>query len=321
MFFASALLAQTPLRDTATELLPRPLKYLGTKALQVPAFSSYGEAHCDDNASMYYHLAEGSYRHTRILRFTQSGRESTLYQLPEEFAASTAFMDFSVTPDGNVKALVEDEEGHSLVFDFDSDGNVSHHVRLDIPEDVTGVTLSEFPNGTLLFSGYYRKNVSGDMAGKRYEGLFQASGKLLKRLGQGKDDAKVDFPGVGHLQEGGAAIGRDGNIYLLSKGKVLVISSSGQVERTIPFSKPDSEFSAVRVQYSEGLLVISFAKPGNPETVYRYLVMNAWDGTVVGLYEPTEETGNTNVCFTRHDGFVFFKEDGQTVSLISAGLR
>ena len=320
IFLVSGLIAQTP-RDTSAELSPRPLKSSGTRALQVPAFGAYGEAHCDDSAAVYYHLQTESYRHTTILRFTQSGKESTLYKLPDEFAQSTSFTDFSVTPDGNVKGLVEDEEGHSLVFDFDSDGNVSRHVRLETPEDVAGMHIAEFANGTLLFSGFYRKTAKGDMGGRRFVALFQASGKLLKRLDQNMDDEKVDFPGVGHLQEGGAAIARDGNIYLLATGRVLVISPSGQIARTIPFSKPGREFSAVRVQYSDGLLVVSFAKIGNPEAVYRYLVINAWDGTPVGLYEPTQETGNTNVCFTRRDGFVFLKIEAQTVNLISAGLN
>lgn len=321
MFLASGLLAQTSARDASTDLSPRPLRSSGAKALQVPAFGAYGEAHCDDSASVYYHLQTGSYRNTIILRFAQSGKESTLYKLPDEFAQSTAFMDFSVTPDGDVKALVEDEEGHSLVFDFDSDGNVSRHIRLDVPDGVMGMNIAAFPNGTVLFSGYYRKTAQQDLAGKRYIGIFQASGKLLKRLDQSKDEEKVDFPGIGHLQEEGAAVARDGRIYLLSTGKILVLSSSGRIERTIPFSKPDAEFSAVRVQYSEGLLVVSFAKIGNPETVYRYLVLDAWDGIPLGLYEPTQETGNTNVCFTRRDGFVFLKIDKQTVSLVSAGLR
>lgn len=321
MFLVSGLMAQGPARDTSTELSPRPLKYSGTRVLEVPAFGAYGEAQCDDSGSVYSHLAAGSYRRTAILRFDRSGKESTLYKLPDEFADSTAFMGFSVTPDGDVKAVVEDEEGHSLVFAFDSDGNASSHVRLDLPVGVVATNIAEFSNGTLLFSGYYRKDAPEDMGGKRFIGLFHPSGKLLKRLDQDRNDAKVDFPQVGRLQEGGATTARDGNIYLLTSGKVLVISPSGQVQRTIPFSKPGSEFSAVRVQYSGGLLVVSFAKIGSSETIYRYLVVNAWDGDPLGLYEPTPETGNTNLCFTRAEGFVFLKEDGKTVTLISAGLR
>ena len=314
-------MAQAPTHDAFPELSPRPLRSSGTKVLQVPSFGAYGDAHCDDKSAVYYHLATGSYRHTVILRFSQSGKESTLYKLPDEFADSTAFMDFSVTPDGDVKALVEDQEGHSLIFEFDSDGTVTHHVRLEVPVEIAGTNIAEFSNGTLLFSGYYRKDAPGEMGGKRFVGLFHPSGKLLKRLDSDKDDAKVDFPGVGHLQEGGATTGRDGNIYLLGTTKVLVISPSGRVQRTIPFSKPDSGFSAVRVQFSEGLLVISFAKVGNPETIYRYLVVNAFDGTPVGLYEPTKETGNNNVCFTRQDGFLFLTGDENTTSITTAQLR
>lgn len=321
LFLLSGLFAQTPVREASSELSPRPLKSSGVKSLQIPAFGSWGEAQCDDRGSAYFHLATGSYRHTVILRFALSGKESTIYKLPDEFAGTTSFADFSVTPGGDVKALVLDEEGHSLIFAFDSDGDATGRVRLDTPEYVMGASLSEFPNGTFLFSGYYRKGAPRDMAGTRYIGIFQGSGRLLKRLDPGKDDATINLPKVGQLQEGGTTVGKDGHIYLLGASKVMVISASGQIEKTIPFSKPDADFSAARVQFSEGLLAISFAKIGNPETVYRYLVVNAWDGNPVGLYEPTEETGNSELCFTRHDGFVFFKEDGKTVSLVGAGLR
>jgi hypothetical protein len=124
-----------------------------------------------------------------------------------------------------------------------------------------------------------------------------------------------------HLPEGGATIGKDGNVYLVAADKVLVVSPSGQIQRKIPFTRPDPSFSVSSVRYSDGLLAISFAKPGKPEIVFQYLVVNALDGTPVGLYKPTDETGNNSVCFSRHDGFLFFKVKDGRISLISAPLR
>jgi len=151
--------------------------------------------------------------------------------------------------------------------------------------------------------------------------LFQPSGKLLKQLDRLREKAKVDPPEPGRFAEGAATVGRDGNVYLLTANKVLVISASGRLKKEITFTKPGPEFSAVTVQYSDGWLAISFAKPEKPAILYQYLVVNASDGYPLGLYETTEETGNDNVCFSRHDGFLFMKFEHNRVKLITAPLR
>jgi hypothetical protein len=270
---------------------------------------------------MYDHLATGSYKNTIILRTALSGSESTMYKLPGEFADSTAFTDFSVTPDGNVTALVEDQQGHSIRFDFDSEGKVGSHAQLDLPDEIAGDKIAVFPNGTMLFSGHYRRSAPPDLKGKRYLGLFQSSGKLLRRVNEaGMGDIDLDPP-AHHIPEGALAIGKDANAYLLTSDKVYVISASGQIQRKILIAKPDGGFSAMEVQYSEGLLVVSFAKQGKGEALFQYLVVNVSTGEPLGLYEPTQETGNNNVCFSRREGFLFVTVKDNTLNLVTAPIR
>jgi hypothetical protein len=310
-------LAQEPLQ----QLSPRPLKASHAVELPVPSFGAYGPAQCDENLAIYYHLATGLPARTDLLRFSPSGNESTLYKLPEEFAKSTDFVDFSVTPVGNVWALVEDQNDHAIVFAFDSEGKVSSHAQLELPEHVAGRHIAAYPNGTVLYSGVYTNDAAAELAGTAYAGLFQPSGKLLKRLDRLRDKTKVDEQESARFPEGGATLGRDGNVYLLTAERVLVISQSGSIQREITFTKPSPQFSAVRVQYSDGWLAITFAKPERPAVVMQYLVLNASDGTPLGLYEPTEDTGNDNVCFTRHEGFRFTTFEHGRVKLITAPLR
>jgi len=270
---------------------------------------------------MYDHLATGSYKNTVILRTALSGSESTMYKLPPEFADSTAFTDFSVTPEGQVTALVEDQQGHSIRFDFDSEGKVSGHALLELPDQVTGDKIAVFPNGTILFSGHYRRAAPPDLKGKRYLGLFQPSGKLLRRVNEsGMGDIDLDPP-VHHIAEGAVTIGKDANAYLLTTDKVYVISASGQIQKKILLAKPDRGFSAIAVQYSEGLLMVSFAKQEKTVAMFQYLVANASTGEPLGLYAPTEETGNNNVCFSRREGFLFVTGDNNTVNLVTAPIR
>lgn len=313
----SGLIAQNAL----PQLSPRPLKASAVKKLEVPSFATFGMTHCDDGLSMYDHLATGSYKNTIILRTALSGSESTMYKLPLEFADSTAFTDFSVTPDGQVTALVEDQQGRSIRFDFDSEGKVSSHAQLALPDQVAGDKIAVFPNGTMLFSGHYRRGAPPDLKGKRYLGLFQASGKLLRTVNEaGMGDIDLDPP-AHHIAEGAVTIGKDANAYLLTTDKVYVISASGQIQKKILIPKPDGGLSAMEVQYSEGLLVVSFAKQGKSEALFQYLVVNASTGEPLGLYEPTEETGNNNVCFSRREGFLFVTGDNNTLNLITAPIR
>src|SRR5262249_1968152 len=114
LLLMGSLAAQEPLQ----QLSPRPLKSSHAVELPVPSFGAYGPAQCDGNLAIYYHLATGLPTHTALLRFSQSGSESTLYRLPEEFAKSTDFVDFSVTPVGDVNALVEDQNDHAIIFAF-----------------------------------------------------------------------------------------------------------------------------------------------------------------------------------------------------------
>jgi hypothetical protein len=322
MLFVLMLLLGGLLEQNAdSPLFPRPLKASGTRQLEVPSFGTYGNTQCDENLSMYDHLATGAYRHTEILRTSSSGNESTLYKLPEEFTNTTVFTGFSVSPQGNVVVLVEliEKSGHFITFDFDSDGKVSGHAELELPEHIFGDHISVFPNGTRLFVGHYRADAPPDLKGKRYVGLFQSSGKLIKRLEQLNDDVKEAQEN--HLPDGDTTIGRDGNVYLVTSDKVLAVSASGQIQKKIAFKKPDPDFSAVRVQYSDGWIVVSFAKARKPELVFEYLVVNASNGEPLGLYAPTEETGNGNVCFNRHDGFLFLKVKDNRLNLITAPLR
>jgi hypothetical protein len=133
LMWFGGLLAQNVL----SQMTSRPLKPSTSRLLQVPTFGAYGEPQCDDKMGMYYHLADGAYRRTTILRIAPSGDESTLYKLPDESSTTTGFVDFSVTPSGDVAALVEDNKGQAIVFGFGPDGNTASRVQLQLPEHVT----------------------------------------------------------------------------------------------------------------------------------------------------------------------------------------
>ena len=69
------LLSGLLIRNAASSLLPRPLKASGTKQLEVPSFGTYGNTRCDEDLSMYDHLATGPYRKIEILRTSPTDKE------------------------------------------------------------------------------------------------------------------------------------------------------------------------------------------------------------------------------------------------------
>lgn len=300
---------------------PRPLTASSSHLLQVPPFSATGVIQCDRDFNTYYHVFNGSYRQASILSFSLSGEKSTLYKLPDDIVDEMSFIDFSVSPDGVLKVLAGDKDYHPIVFGFSGDGRMISQAKLDVPAKIVGEHFSVFLNGTILFYGYYGREAAKDLAGKRYLALFKPSGTLIKQIDKAGLGEMNPGEQATHLPEGGAAIGADGNVYVLSSDKVLVVSPSGQIQRRIPFTKPGPEFSSLSVQYSEGLLAISFAKAEGKKLEFRYLVINASDGEKFGLYEPSEETGNNNVCFSRHDGFLFSTVKNDRINFVTAPLR
>src|SRR6266404_1667200 len=78
------------------------------------------------------------------------------------------------------------------------------------------------------------------------------------------------------------------------------MSETGGIVRRLRFRKSDPETTAVRLNVSDGLLSIVLANTGKDQVqIRKYLVMYAVTGEKFGYYEPSEELGNTDVCFSR----------------------
>ncbi len=106
-------------------------------------------------------------------------------------------------------------------------------------------------------------------------------------------------------------------MYVLSSDKVTVMSETGGIVRRLRFRKSDPETTAVRLNVSDGLLSIVLAKTGKDQVqIRKYLVMYAVTGEKFGYYEPSEELGNTDVCFSRTDGYTFDPSSPDPESLL-----
>jgi hypothetical protein len=303
---------------------PTVLQVSSTRRVELPALNYFGSAQCDSEGDLFFHTDSGSFRRNIVFKLSHDVEDSLMYKLTPELDRTTSFLSFAVTPDGTVHILANDDK-HLLVISFDSDGTMKDEVLLDTPERVLADQFEVFANGVILLDGYYSAGASQQLRGKPFQALFDASGKLIKRFSDiSERDHSQQKTGTVALKDGGAAMGDDGNAYLLRSHEVVVLSSAGTAVRRLRFSKPEPKTIATGIFVSKGLLAIVLSETEkNNQIVDTDLVLDANTGLKVGYYAAPQQAGATSiVCFSREDGFTFLKSENlNLLTLYTAPLR
>lgn len=303
---------------------PTVLQISSTHSVQLPAFNYFGSAQCDSEGDLFFHTDSGSFRRSIVFKLSHNVEESTVYKLTPELDRTMSFLSFAVRPDGTVDLLANDDK-HLFVISFDSDGRVKDHINLDTPGRVLADRFAVFANGVILLDGYYSAGASEQLRGKPFQALFDPSGNLIKRFTDLNDrDQAKEETGTIALKEGGAAMGDEGNAYLLRSHEVVVLSPSGTIVRRLRFSKPESGTRATDIFVSKGLLAIVLSKTEKQsQIVDTNLVLDANTGMAVGYYAaPAQVSDSSIVCFSREDGFTFMKSENlNLLTLYTAPLQ
>jgi hypothetical protein len=245
----------------------RPLHAGITDHLNVPGFSFDGQAVCDVSGNIYVRPSVGS-DDTAIVKLSGDGDTQTLYRLlsvdGSSEAASLSFSDLSVTPQGEVWELAQAPDGsRKEVFKFGAEQEAEHRTSLDVPFAVHPQKFAVFENGDILFTGYYDKRAGSRLEGTTYAAVFASNGKVRKTV---DDPSHEHMHDSGKLPEGMIVRGDDNQIYFLQSNRVLVYSVTGDLLKELKFEKPDKEFRATRLDVSDGLLSIEFAKVFQKQT-------------------------------------------------------
>lgn len=300
--------------NSANEV-PNTLRAASSTVLSsVPLFGANGNIQCDSDANLYFQT--GTADTVSILKLAHDGSRYELYGVPADVARNAAFRAFSVSPSGEVRALVDTHDRRTYAFEWRSDPSNPSQTKLDVPEHLTTKSIAAFQSGAMLVTGYFNQSADEQERGKSFIAIFAASGKLAARVsGKFGDFALASIRTK--LYEGASAVGDDGFIYLLRSDEVVVISESGEVVRRMPFKKPDAGLLATRIDESGGTVLVQLDKDngmGKPFTE-QYLALDASTGKRRGLYAPEAALGNNLVCFTRNDGLTFLtvKEGNQTL--------
>jgi hypothetical protein len=312
MIWASVWFAVLLASQISLPPAPKTLSVNGRRAIQAPTFGAYGEPSCDADENLFYHLADGSFDNPEVLEIQHDGSAGAIYKLPGEYSG-LYFQGLSVTPDGTLYVLVQADSTKYLLFEFDDDGKAKNPVALDVPRHLQMQAFVVWNDGSFLLNAYYTELARDNVRGQRYAAIFDTAGRLRKQLdmrGTGTVDVK---PSYSSTPAEGAAIGGDGNAYLLGADSISVMSASGEIVRRLPFQRPEG-WTVARLNVSQGLLAIVLQKSDKRRQVSRqYLVLSTTTGDLVGWYTPTAETGNIDVCFNSKSGFEFTQsgKDGQ----------
>lgn len=307
------------------ETVPRILDESSVSKLTVPFFSYTDEPQCDSDGDVFFHLFSGSYRSSVIFELTSDVDKSLIYRLPPDLARTVSFESYSVTPSGELYVMgqirdgSQDSDVHEYLFTFsDSDGMMRNQTRLETPPYILADGFAVLQSGDILFSGHFIKEAPEKMRGKRYAGLFDTSGKLIREIdAQGKVDMSQFIGGT-------VARGRGGDAYLLGGNEIVVVSPAGEVSRHIPFHNPDPKAVPTSIRLSQGLVSITLSKVGKDGWIEpRFLVLDDYTGDFYGYYTPSKDLGNEPLCFSRKTGYTFLKtaEDGKTQEILQAPLK
>jgi hypothetical protein len=288
--------------------LARILELSSSKDLLTPAFMRSGPPSCDTAGNLYTHVSsyDQPFNNPEVVKISTSNGDPTRFRLSDDTDA--VFATFFVSPEGDVAMAVEKPNG-IYVFSFDSKGKPGNGTKLDIPSPFfKPKQLGVFSDGSIFMAGYYGEGSPEKLAGKGLSAIFEPSGKLRKELTRVAMKVDLSKASEGPL-EGALAMGTDYNLYFLQPEKIVVISSSGEIVRTIRFKKPDPRMIGRNIAVRDGFISLEFARTeeNSPKLVAKYMLLSSDSGEPRQVFDVSKQLPNTAVCFNASDGYTFVR--------------
>jgi dipeptidyl aminopeptidase/acylaminoacyl peptidase len=203
--------------------------------------------------------------------FPTSRKSLGLSEYEDHFEPSTPL------PNGGIARIAWGQSGMHLVR-FAADGKLESRVKLEGPllPTILPYQAAAFPSGEILVSGLENCRSRRCLgAFKSFTAIYGPIGNLLKHLSIPQDDeidaaaeigdsryARAPMFGNWAVVGGKARLGDDGNVYLMrrtSPATVYVISSSGDLARTLQIQPPRDGWASVDMQVSGEKIAIEFS--------------------------------------------------------------
>jgi hypothetical protein len=276
-----------------------------------------------------------------LLKFDNSG------SLKAEFPSSRKSLGLSdyedhfepsaLLPGGGIARLAWAQAGMSLIR-FAADGTFASRTKLDGPAGpmILPYQLVAFPSGEILVSGLENcRSRRCFSAFKSFTAIYDKGGHLLKRLSIPEDDeidaaaeigdsryARAPMFGNRAVSGSKARLGDDGNAYLMrstSPATVYVISSSGDLVRTVKVQPAQNGWASLGMQVSNDRLAIEFSdcSPNRCEG-FTFAVADAVTGERLTDFADDSKFGEL-ACFVAPERFTFLTiSEKNVLQLINA---
>ena len=301
-----------------------PLATTEVKTTSTQWFWWIGTPQCDGEGNIFWHLGSLNVQVLTFVKLATDGSSVIYHPVGSPFTGLD-FISYYVSRNGELFVLATERasyQGLYLLKAGNDPGNFSS-TRLDVPDGIEPMTVNGFavlPSGEIFLHGYFGKEAPQADRGRSYFMEFDASGRLLRRSsGQVSASAtKAIAKGIVPMPMA-PAIGGDGLIYVLGPGRVLVLSPSGEVARTISLNPPRDGYDApFDLRAAGNRLLLTWRKSGERRLDTEYELLDGSTGEVLRLYRPTEKQ-DMLVCFT--DNRLIFdggKDKAGNIQLVSA---
>jgi hypothetical protein len=296
-----------------------------TTTAKVPLVGTLvGKGRCDDTGDIYVRFMDAEMNKMYhgitkipIEKINPDGSVAATFRITD-VSPDIWGKDFFVSGDGQVYQAGFMPDSAVYVAEFANSGSLKSKIRLSstgfVPYQIVAFRSGEFLlSGTTGLSNGYRP----------FTGVFDAHGKLVKEIYEPEDEdsrrraeaGEPDFvpdgtnSGNAFVWHGDAALGSDGNAYLLraaSPALIYVISPKGQVVRKLRIDAPDAGLVAESIESAHGKLAISFLNRGMITGTLKVVDLQ---GASIATYSSDNlRTPGLPGCYVS-GGFIFLDDD------------
>jgi hypothetical protein len=296
-----------------------------TAAAKIPLVGTLvGKGRCDDRGDIYVRFMDADMNRMHhgitkipIEKINPDGRPAAVFRVTDAFADISG-KDFFVSGDGQVYQAGFMPDGAVYVIEFAKGGSLKSKIRIESTAFIP-YQIAVFESGEFLLSG-----TTGVSNGQRpFTGVFDGHGKLINEIYEPEDEdsrrraeaGELDFvpdgtnSGNAFVWHGDAALGSDGNAYLLraaSPALVYVISPRGQIVRKLRIDAPDAGLVAESIKPAAGKLAISFLNRGMITGMIK--VVDLHGVSIANYSSDNVRTPGLPGCYVS-GGFIFLDDD------------
>src|ERR1019366_680182 len=231
--------------------------------------------------------------------------------------------DFGVGPDGYLYELVQADHS-AYVVSFKPDGSLSSATKLEKEFWPTKLATT----GALFLVSGTESPAPGEPP-KLFNGLFDASGKLVREVRFSNDPGqiKAEGPKAGSnknyledkasfpLQLGTAEADLNGNFYVIRASEppvAFVLNASGEFVRKLEIKNPEPGMRLVAAHVNGGRLAALIAQTDAERQILKkvMIIVDISTGKAVQQYSVSSDLGSTFACYSGNDfGFVTTKDN------------